>query len=117
MFRVTEGQRSLLRASQDQNMPPFAIKSRQSPRISPYLSAAQRAKGFRFRRRDESVTPALEGYQDGSATVRSPSPLYAAPKAAQALWTNAKYGLRPLIDCRTSSLRVFRPLPEHPRVS
>jgi hypothetical protein len=31
---------------------------RQSPRISPYLSAAQRPNGFRFKWRDETVTSA-----------------------------------------------------------
>jgi hypothetical protein len=37
------------------------IKVSELPRISPYLSAARGTKGFRLRRRDETVTPAREG--------------------------------------------------------
>jgi hypothetical protein len=50
------------------------IALRQSPRISPYWSAAPKPKGFEFKGRDEMATLALERSRMGLATVRVTAP-------------------------------------------
>jgi hypothetical protein len=68
------------------------------------------AEGFRFGRRDETLTSAMERSGRGLATVRSPLLAHAAPKAAQALWTNTK------IWAHFGGVNIPRPAPEPRRV-
>jgi hypothetical protein len=58
-----------------------------------YLERSAKAKGFQ----DETWASGWEGSKAGPVPIRSPSPSYTGPKAAQSPFGPARNGLRPLI--------------------